>query len=115
MNLTIQEVGGGLNYTRPKFLELMTSIENRSISHLIIAHKDRLCRFGFEYFEYFSEVHQCQLIIANQSSMSPQQELMEDLMAVIHTFSCRLYGMRKYKKELEEIIQKASNESEDSL
>jgi hypothetical protein len=36
--------------------------------------------------------------------MSPQQELMEDLMAVIHTFSCRLYGMRKYKKELEEII-----------
>jgi putative resolvase len=47
--------------------------------------------------------------------MSPQQELMEDLMAVIHTFSCRLYGMRKYKKELKEIIQKASNESDESI
>jgi putative resolvase len=44
--------------------------------------------------------------------MSPQQELMEDLMAVIHTFSCRLYGMRKYKKELEEIIQKVQLSSE---
>ena len=47
--------------------------------------------------------------------MSPQQELMEDLMAVIHTFSCRLYGMRKYKKELEEIIQKAGSESDDNI
>jgi putative resolvase len=112
---TIQEVGGGLNYTRPKFLELMALIESRSISHLIVAHKDRLCRFGFEYFQHFCLSHQCELIIANQSEMSPQQELMEDLMAVIHTFSCRLYGMRKYKKELEEIIQKASSESDDSI
>jgi putative resolvase len=75
---TIQEVGGGLNYTRPKFLELMALIESKSISHLIVAHKDRLCRFGFEYFQHFCLSHQCELIIANQSEMSPQQELMED-------------------------------------
>jgi predicted site-specific integrase-resolvase len=106
----ISEIGGGLNYTRPKFLEIMNLIERREISHLVIAHKDRLCRFGFDYFEHFCKSHQCELIIANQAEMSPQQELMEDLMAVIHTFSCRLYGMRKYKKEVEEILQKALDE-----
>jgi putative resolvase len=93
----------------------MALIESRSISHLVVAHKDRLCRFGFEYFQHFCEQHQCELIIANQSEMSPQQELIEDLVAVIHTFSCRLYGMRKYKKELEEIIQKASNELDENI
>lgn len=40
----------------------------------------------------------------NQTESSPQQELIEDLMAVIHCFSCRLYGLRKYKKEIAKII-----------
>jgi predicted site-specific integrase-resolvase len=42
--------------------------------------------------------------MANPQNLSPQQELIEDLMAVIHSFSCRLYGLRKYKKEIAKIV-----------
>ncbi len=100
----IEEVGGGLNYTRPQFLKLMNMIENREVGTLVIAFKDRLCRFGFEYFEHFLTIHEGKLVIANAQTLSPQQELIEDLMAVIHSFSCRLYGLRKYKKEISKIV-----------
>ncbi len=106
----IEEIGGGLNYTRPQFLRLMTMIENKEIGTLVIAFKDRLCRFGFEYFEIFLTIHEGKLIVANAQTLSPQQELVEDLMAVIHSFSCRLYGLRKYKKEIQEIVQETKNE-----
>lgn len=67
----VEEIGGGLNYKRPKFLHLMEMIERREAANLIVAHKDRLVRFGFEYFEHFVSEHGGNLIIANQSSLSP--------------------------------------------
>ena len=106
----IEEIGGGLNYTRPQFLRLMTMIENKEIGILVIGFKDRLCRFGFEYFEHFLTVHEGRLIVANAQTLSPQQELVEDLMAVIHSFSCRLYGLRKYKKEINKIVTETEKE-----
>jgi predicted site-specific integrase-resolvase len=45
-----------------------------------------------------------EIIVVNQESLSPQQEVVEDLMAIIHTFSCRLYGLRKYKKNIKKVI-----------
>lgn len=44
----------------------------------------------------------CEIVVVNQESLSPQQEMVEDLMAIVHTFSCRLYGMRKYHKVIKE-------------
>jgi len=41
----------------------------------------------------------------NQESLSPQQEMVEDLLAIVHTFSCRLYGLRKYKKALKDDLK----------
>ena len=81
-------------------------IEKKEIEILVIAFKDRLCRFGFEYFEHFLTVHEGKLVVANAQTLSPQQELVEDLMAVIHSFSCRLYGLRKYKKEINKIVKR---------
>ncbi len=82
----------------------MNAIEPGKIKTLVIAHKDRLCRFGYDYFEHFAKTHGCDIVVANAQNMSPQQELMEDIMAVIHIFSCRLYGLRKYQKKLRKII-----------
>jgi predicted site-specific integrase-resolvase len=101
----IEDIAGGLNYTRPKFLDIMERIEARQVKNLIIAHKDRLCRFGFDYFNHFLEAHGGSLIIANQVKMSPQQELLDDLMAVVPSFSCRLYGVRKYKTQINKLLQ----------
>jgi putative resolvase len=94
----IQEVGGGMNFKRKKFLALMSRIMAGEVERLIIAHKDRLVRFGFDLIEYIAHENGCDIEVVNQESLSPQQEMVEDLLTIVHTFSCRLYGMRKSKK-----------------
>jgi len=105
----IQEIGGGMNFKRKKFLTLMSRIQKGEIAKLLIAHKDRLCRFGFDYFSFLAKENDCEIVVVNQESLSPQQEMVEDLMAIIHTFSCRLYGLRKYKKDLKKAITDESH------
>jgi len=95
---TVAEVGGGMNMSRPKFLQLVTDIINGDVDTVIVAHKDRLARFGFELVDNIAKTYGCEIIVANCERLSPQQEMVEDLMSIIHTFSCRLYGLRKYKK-----------------
>ncbi|MGB3205171.1 MAG: IS607 family transposase [Crinalium sp.] len=103
---TIKEIGGGLNFKRKKFLSLVFSIIKGEIKILVVAHKDRLCRFAFDFVEELATSYGCEIIVANQESLSPQQELVEDLMAIIHCFSCRLYWLRSYSTDLKNQLQK---------
>lgn len=99
------EVGGGLNFKRKIFLSLMDRIEIGEIKTLYVAHKDRLARFGFDYFEHMANRHNYQIVVVNQEKLSPQQELVEDMLAIIHSFSSRLYGLRKYKKQVKQMVK----------
>ena len=97
----IKEIGGGMNFKRKKFLALMDAIADGEVKHLIVAHKDRLVRFGFDLIQHLAERQGCKIEVVNQESLSPQEEMTEDLLSIVHTFSCRLYGMRKYTKEVQ--------------
>ena len=101
----VEEIGGGLNFKRKKFLSLFDSVTIGGVNTIIIAHKDRLVRFGFDYFEHVAAINGCKIVVMNQEKLSPQAEMVEDLLAIVHTFSCRLYGLRKYKKTIREDIQ----------
>jgi len=105
----VHEIGGGMNFNRKNLKKIMDAIQNGEVSKLLIAHKDRLVRFGFEYFEHLAITNGCEIIVINQESLSPQPEMVEDLMAIIHTFSCRLYGLRSYKKDIKKAIIDESN------
>ena len=72
------------------------------ISTIIVAHKDRFIRFGFEWFERFLEKFNVKIIIVNNESLSPTEELVQDIISILHVFSCRIYGLRKYKKKIKE-------------
>jgi len=100
----IKEIGGGMNFKRKAFLSLMSRIQLGEIKLLIVAHQDRLVRFGFDYFQTMAQNNGGEIIVVNQESLSPQPEMVEDLMAIVHTFSCRLYGLRKYQKLLKEAL-----------
>ena len=102
----IEEVGGGLNFKRKRFLELMDAIGRREIKMLILAHRDRLTRFGLEWFEHFAKINGCELLVLNQERLSPEQEMVQDLMTIVHCFSSRLYGLRNYRKKLDEALKK---------
>lgn len=101
----ILEVGGGLNFKRPKFIKLIDRIIFGEISTLVIAHKDRLTRFGYDLIYHFCEMTDCQLIVLNTESLSPEQEMVQDLMTIVHCFSSRLYGLRNYRKQLKEALK----------
>lgn len=101
----IEEVGGGLNFKRKRFLEIMDRIIAGDIETLVIAHKDRLARFGYGLIEHLCEVANCQVIVMNTETLSPAREMVEDLMTVVHCFSSRLYGLRNYRKALKQALQ----------
>lgn len=102
----IEEIGGGLNFKRKKFESVMDDIGMRQIKTLVIAHRDRLTRFGFEWFERYAKQHGCEVLVLNQERLSPEQEMVQDLMTIVHCFSSRLYGLRNYRKKLNEALGK---------
>lgn len=69
---------------------------------MIIAHRDRFIRFGYSWFENFLKSNGVEIVVVNNEALSPEQELINDLISIIHVFSCRIYGLRKYKKQVEE-------------
>jgi predicted site-specific integrase-resolvase len=79
----MQDIGSGLNYKRKHFNRLMEMVELGQVRRIIIAHRDRLVRFGYSYFEAFCERHNTELIVVNGDTLSPEQELVQDLVAII--------------------------------
>lgn len=97
----IQDIGSGLNYNRKRWNDLLLNqIPKGEIEKIYITYKDRFVRFGFDWFERFCNHYNCEIVIINNPETSPKQELIEDLLSIIHVFSCRIYGLRKYKKDI---------------
>lgn len=94
-----------MNFKRKRFLELMDDIGNGHVSTLVLAHRDRLTRFGFEWFEHTAAQNGCEVLVLNQERLSPEAEMVEDLMTIVHCFSSRLYGLRNYRKGLRKALQ----------
>lgn len=70
-----------------------------------VAHKDRLSRFGFDLIEIICKKHGTEIEILTNDKCSPEEEMVRDLMTIIHCFSSRLYGLRNYRKELKEKLK----------
>ncbi len=102
---TIQEIGGGLNFKRPKFLQIIKWAIEGELKLLYVAHKDRLCRFGFELVEQIVQWGGGSVVIANAQTLSPDEELTQDLLSIVHSFSSRVYGLRKYKTKMKKIVE----------
>ena len=107
----MQDIGSGLNYKRKQFNELMEKVERGEVSRIVIAHKDRLVRFGFEWFERFCKNHGTKVIAMNNESLSPEEEMTRDMLSIVHCFSSRLYGLRKYKKNITAMITEKPGEN----
>lgn len=96
----IQDIGSGLNYNRKSWNNLLDAVMNNEINKIIVSHKDRFVRFGFDWFERFCKKFQTEIVVVNNESLSPTEELVQDIVSILHVFSCRLYGLRKYKAKI---------------
>lgn len=104
------DIGSGLNYKRQNWSKLLKQVEANEIDKIYITYKDRFVRFGYEWFEEFCASHGTEIIVLNQKQTSPETELTEDLLSILHVFSERNNDLKKYKteinKELKEINEK---------
>lgn len=97
---SIKEVASGMNDDRPKLNKLLN---DESWNTLIIEHKDRLTRFGFNYIKLLLESKNKKILVINQMN-EDKSDLMQDLISIIYSFSARMYGLRR-KKNREEVIK----------
>lgn len=81
---------------------LMELVKLGRVRRIVIAHTDRLVHFGYGYFEAFCQRHNAEITVMNGEAMSPEQELAQDLLAIITVFASRPHGFRSYKKVLKE-------------
>ena len=112
VNQCIEDFGSGLNYNRKKWNRLLDEVMANKIKTIVISNKDRFIRFGYDWFEKFCEKFNTKIIIVNNETLSPNEELVQDIISILHVFSCRLYGLRKYKNQIkgdEEIAKELQN------
>ena len=102
VDLVLEDIGSGLNYNRKKWNQLLVMCQKGEVKQILVAHKDRFIRFGYGWFEQFLKAFGVEIIVVNNETLSPEQELVQDLISITHVFSCRIYGLRKYKKKLKE-------------
>jgi len=95
----LRDVAGGLNEKRRGLRSLFKLVEEKSVDVVVLTYKDRLTRFGFEYLSEFFKSHGVSIeVIFGEEPKNLQEELIEDLIAIVTSFAGRLYGMRSHKK-----------------
>ena len=99
------DIASGLNYKRKNWNRLIDDCADGKISKIIISYKDRFVRFGFDWFEYFLKSrYDVDIEIVENKLTTPEEEVIQDLITIIHVFSCRVYGLRKYESKLKKKI-----------
>jgi predicted site-specific integrase-resolvase len=102
----VKEVGSGVNDTRPKLTKLL---KNKNYKILLVEHKDRLTRFGFNYIQLFVEEQGKKIEVVNNVN-DEKEDLVQDLVSIIYSFATRLYGLRQAKRKTENIIKQITEE-----
>jgi len=101
----IEDIGSGINYKKKGFRKLIDKIVNKEISKVVVLYKNRLVQFGFELIEYLCEINGIEIEIIDNTELTKEQELTDDLIQIITVFANRLYGQRsaKTKRLIDEV------------
>lgn len=101
--MEIADVGSGLSDKRKGLLQLMEIARQGEATDIVITFKDRLTRFGFGYLERYFAAFGVQIHVVDgvEDRKSLQEELVEDLLAIVTSFSGKLYGLRSHRKARE--------------
>ena len=107
VNEVVKEVGSGLNDTRKGLLRIVT---DPSVARVVVEHKDRLTRFGFNYLK---SLFHGEIVVINEAK-EDRDDLMGDFVAIITSFCSRLYGLRMNKRRTEKLIEELSKKEDDA-
>lgn len=99
INEIVKECASGLNDNRPKLIKILTE---KKATRLVVEHKDRLTRFGFNYIKILYP--ECEVVVVNE--VEDKEDLFEDFVSLVTSFCARIYGRRRSKRKTEELIKK---------
>lgn len=104
--LVFEECGSGLNEDRKKLQKLLL---DKSITRIVVEHKDRLTRFGFNYIK---KLWHGEIVVINEV-LEDEKDLMQDFVSLVTSFTARLYGRRRSKRQTEKLIAKLSQDHDE--
>lgn len=108
----VSDIGSGLNWKRSGLKSILEQSMLGNIEEVVVAHRDRLCRFGFELIEFILEKNKTRLVVLDSTTEKcSNNELAEDILSIIHVYSCRAMGKRKYTSK-EKAKPECENEEE---
>jgi len=102
---TVKEIGNGLNDQRKQLEKLLL---DRTVTRIVVEHKDRLARFGLNYIEQLLALDDREIVVIN-NQVNDKDDLMQDFVSIITSFTARLYGLRRSKRKTEKIIEELQN------
>ncbi|MEA2000245.1 MAG: IS607 family transposase [Euryarchaeota archaeon] len=111
INENIKEIGSGVNDKRKKLQRLLN---NEKTTKIVVEHKDRLTRFGFNYLETLLSRTGCKIVVINTSD-DDKEDLMQDLVSIITSFTAGYYGLRIGKRKTEQIIKELEADHEKEI
>lgn len=92
------DIRSGLNFRRKDLLRLLDDVLNKKISKIYVTYEDRLARFGFDLLSWMCNKQGTEIVVVDGGeAISPQEELVQDLIAITTSFSAKLYGLRSHK------------------
>jgi predicted site-specific integrase-resolvase len=96
----VTDVGSGINWKRKGLREVLESAMSGDLEEVVVAHRDRLCRFAFELIELIIVSNGGKLtVLDHDDSEAKERELAEDILSIVHVYSCRQMGRRRYKSK----------------
>jgi predicted site-specific integrase-resolvase len=106
--IVVKEIGSGVNDTRPKLLKLLN---DPTVTLIVVEHKDRLTRFGYNYIEQLLKMQNRRVEVINLAE-NGKEDLIQDFVSIVTSFCARLYGQRRSKRKTERIIAELTKVAE---
>ena len=109
----IKDFGSGINFNRKGLRILLERILRGDKLRVVVAHRDRLARFGGEVIQFLVEQNGGEVVVLDETVYgSPEEELTADLLTILHVFSCRMPGLRRYRAQIKEDRNLSDSETE---
>ena len=114
----VTDIGSGINWKRKGLKAILERTMHGDISEIVVAHRDRLCRFAFELLEWIFSSNGVELVVLdNDKDKSSESDLADDILSIIHVYSCRAMDKRRYtnkkNKDISEPKSETSNKTVD--
>ena len=110
----IADIGSGINFKRKGLKTLLDSAERGIVKEIVVTHKDRLARFAYDLLEDIFERWKTKIDIIDKENetRSSEEELADDLLTIVHVFSARANGKKRYNKNYENQIETTETNEE---